>query len=369
MIKILITSVGSLVGQNILDVLESRRNYVKIIGMNSVAENHRNFRCDTVYLVPPTNQTLVFTKAFDKIFQKEQPDIVFAGRDIDVVFLAKYKEAHPETGNRIPEGNSSIAQIIYDKYESHLFAKENKLPFADTFLFRDKRDAKNLNKFIAKHGFPLVVKPRQGFGSLNVFFLTDQSKIDMIFEKGEEVLIQEYLCPDENFDKYIEEYERGLPLFFQIPEDKHYVSHIVISPDKEVLGRLSTRHNLVGGKAESTTLFKNKEIDFLVDKYVDTLISVGWKGSLNIQYKPDKDGNWKVFEMNSRMVGATSARLLLGFDEIALLINSFLPEFEFPNISQHYKQKGTILKYLKDHFVKEADVAELSKKKKWQKEY
>ncbi len=201
---------------------------------------------------------------------------------------------------------------------------------------------------------------------MNVFFLTDQSKVNAIIEKGEEVLIQEYLCPDENFDKYIAEYERGLPLFFQIPEDKHYVSHIVISPDKKVLGRLSTHHNLVGGKAESTTLFKNKEIDILVNQYVDTLISAGWIGSLNIQYKPDKDGNWKVFEMNSRMVGATSARLLLGFDEIALLINSFLPEFEFPNISQQYKQKGIVLKYLKDHFVKEEDVGELRKNKKWE---
>ena len=369
MIKILITSIGSLVGQNILDVLELRRNYVKVIGTNSVAENHRNFRCDTVYLVPPTSQTSDFTKAFDKIFQDEQPDIVFAGRDIDVVFLAKYKENHPEIGNRIPEGNSTIANIIYDKYESHLFAKKNKLPFADTLLYRDKRDVKNLNKFIAKHGFPLVVKPRKGFGSLNVFFLTDQTKADSIIEKGEEVLIQEYLSPDENFDKYIAEYERGVPLFFQIPEDKHYVSHIVISPGREVLGRISTHHNLVGGKAESTVLFKNKGIDNLVNLYTKALISAGWIGSLNLQYKPDKIGNWKVFEMNSRMVGATSSRLLLGFDEIALLINSFLPDMEFPNLSTINYKKGVVLKYLTDHFVKEEDVAVLSENNYWYKKY
>ena len=56
--KVLLTSVGSLVGQNILDVLEypgfSRRSLMRVVGSNSVPDAACNFRCDRCYLLPLT---------------------------------------------------------------------------------------------------------------------------------------------------------------------------------------------------------------------------------------------------------------------------------------------------------------------------
>ena len=48
---ILITSVGSLVGHNILESLASRRQEWRIVGVNSLALAANNFRCDAAYLV------------------------------------------------------------------------------------------------------------------------------------------------------------------------------------------------------------------------------------------------------------------------------------------------------------------------------
>lgn len=48
--KLLLMSVGSLVGQNILDSVENRHEKLYVIGINSVASNPRNFRCDITYL-------------------------------------------------------------------------------------------------------------------------------------------------------------------------------------------------------------------------------------------------------------------------------------------------------------------------------
>jgi len=367
MIKILITSVGSLVGQNILDALEFRRNNIKVIGMNSVAENQRNFRCDSVYLAPPTDQAVPFEKAFEKIFQDEQPDMVFAGRDSDVVFLSRYKEAHPEIGNRIPCGHAWIAQAAFDKYESYRFAIKHNLPFADTFLFKNGSDEAALKKFIEKHGFPLIIKPRHGFGSLNVFFLTDLEQLQALIEKDEELLVQEYLCPDKNFEKYLADYKKGMPLFFQVPENNIYISQCIISPDQKVLGIFTARYILVGGKVESTVIYQDDAVDSLMSQYVGALTSAGWKGFINIQYKPDRNGRWKVFEINLRMGGATSSRLLMGFDELGLLINAFYPEFHFPVITSSNHGEGMVLKYLRDHFLEACDVAKLKENKFWQK--
>ncbi len=58
-LRLLIVSVGSLVGQNILDSLEfpafSRRHLVFVAGTNSLVMTANNFRCDEFFLVPPTS--------------------------------------------------------------------------------------------------------------------------------------------------------------------------------------------------------------------------------------------------------------------------------------------------------------------------
>jgi len=47
-------------------------------------------------------------------------------------------------------------------------------------------------------------------------------------------------------------------------------------------------------------------------QYLLVLSAQGWLGHVNIQPKPDFDGNWKAFELNLRMSGDTSSRLQFG---------------------------------------------------------
>ena len=56
MTVLLILSVGSLVGTNILDAVEAFRPDLRVIGINSEAEALNNFRCDRVFLAPPAHQ-------------------------------------------------------------------------------------------------------------------------------------------------------------------------------------------------------------------------------------------------------------------------------------------------------------------------
>ena len=93
--KLLITSVGSLLGQNILDTIETRRSMIRVIGMNHTADNPRNFRCDKVYLVQGT-ETDQFYKEFTAIVEKENPDFILPARDGDSIFLSDYKSNRPE---------------------------------------------------------------------------------------------------------------------------------------------------------------------------------------------------------------------------------------------------------------------------------
>ncbi len=210
--KLLITSVGSLLGQNILDSIESRRNLIRVVGMNTIVENPRNFRCDTVYLVHKTNSDK-FLEDFTTIVEKEKPDFILPGRDEDCIFLSDFKSNHPEKfGKKIPFGNSLIPIVMFDKYQSHLFCKTNQLAFANSYLYTEENDREGLNDFIDKQGFPLLVKPREGFASQGVHFVLNNDQVSELVREGE-VLFQEYLGnPDEIF-KHKNLFKKGYHCF------------------------------------------------------------------------------------------------------------------------------------------------------------
>ena len=56
MTKILIISVGSLVGQNILETLNNKRKEIKVVGTDASSEAANLYRCDSAYLTPMTDE-------------------------------------------------------------------------------------------------------------------------------------------------------------------------------------------------------------------------------------------------------------------------------------------------------------------------
>lgn len=364
--KLLITSVGSLLGQNILDSIESRRNLINVIGMNTIIENPRNFRCDTVYHVNKTD-SCNFEKDFITIIEKENPDFILPGRDVDCIFLSDIKSKYPEIfGTKIPFGSSFIPRIMLDKHKSFLFCKKNQLPFADTFLYKNKNSIEGLNTFIEKHGYPLVVKPREGFGSQGVYFVLNKEQVKEA-TKDDDVLFQEYLGDPKEIFKYKNAFKRGIPLFFQVPEEKHYAAQTIIRPDGSFSEVFFTINTMVFGKNEYIEQLFNKDIEEMTYKFAKVFYKNGWYGPLNIQMKRDQKGNFKVIELSSRHTGSTSARALLGFDEIGILTDIFVSELKIPNLTRAKKVKGQIFKYLQDNLLLDYNTEILKSNKVWKK--
>lgn len=366
MIKILITSVGSLVGQNILDALENRRKHVTIIGLNSIVESQRMYRCDRAYLVPNTT-SIKFYDTFKTIVQNENPDLIVAGRDADVLFLCQYKEREGESKNLIPVGKPYLSEMMLDKFETHRFAELQDLPFAASLLYRNSSDTERLKDFIETLGFPLLVKPRQGFGSINVFIVTNQRHVDKLIKEGREVLFQEYLSPAKDLDVLEEQLTKGIPLSFQIPIHDHMVSQVIISRNGIILDYISTKQSLVMGRTEYARIYNDPNLNRMIELYAHNLADNGWWGFLNIQSRRDRFGNWKAFELNPRMSGATSTRLNLGLDELGLLLHDEKPEWHFPIVNDASLRQNHIFKYLTDHCVKDSDMAQFRKEGFWSK--
>lgn len=329
--KILLLSVGSLLGKVMLDILASRRDKLWLIGANSEAETPHLFHCDQAHLLPSITHP-DYPVAFEHLLTQCTPDIILPGRDDDVVFLAQFRAQHPEWVHAIPCGQADIARIIHDKYTCFQWAQTQGLPFAHSFLYTHPPH-ETLETFLAQVSFPLLAKPRQGFGSQGILFIENREHLERL-GSTQELLLQEYLEPPETLTPYFEQYHQGMPLFFQIPETRQFSAQGLIHPDGTLGAVCCAQSTLVMGKTTRFEHIENPALHQLFMDYATALREAGWRGVVNLQAKPHPHtGIWKAFELNLRMSGGTACRLILGFDEVGHLMRAFYPEIAFPHIS------------------------------------
>jgi carbamoyl-phosphate synthase large subunit len=363
--KLLITSVGSFLGQNILDLIEPRRHQIEVVGLNLDADNPRLFRCDRSYLVPKTEDES-YESVFKEIITLENPDITLPGRDGDCIFLADFRVKYPEIGEHsIFMGTSYIPKIMLNKYDSFKFCSYHGLPFADSFFYENKKSDEDLEVFVSKQGFPLVAKPVEGFGSHGVYYVMSNKNLDQLKSNGH-FLIQEFLGDPTDLYNYNNTFKFGLPLFFQVPEKKQFAAQTLIDSDGRVQEVCVTLNHMIQGRAEYIESFDSKEIVELVTKYAKVFYEAGWFGPTNFQLKQDKYGQWKVFELNSRLTGTSSARRYLGFDEFEKIINCFKPDLKLTKIN-FGSADVHVYKYLTDYCVHENDISNLEKNRTWKR--
>ncbi len=318
MIRIAVSSVGSLVGQNILDSLQGRRQRIEVVGINSEAAAASNFRCDRAYLAPPAASGNVYLERLASVLRDERPDLVLPGRDDDVPALAQLKEAQPQQSSCLPVGPLHLALILGDKWASREFARAHDLPYVDS---APADDAAAVGRLLASHGYPLIAKPRQGNGSRGIRIVFDDRQRQAIAALPG-YLLQPYLEPEAALMSWRDLARDGTPLF-HAPTLQQIACQAIIGPDRRMRGLLCTVVELVMGRLEPTWRLDDPGVAEVARRYAEALAAEGWVGALNLQGRRDGDGIFNVFELNGRLTGGTTARLHLGLDEVALLVEAF----------------------------------------------
>ncbi len=369
-IKILMTSIGSLVGQNIHDVLEfpdfRRREDVFLIGTNSISGSPNNFRCDKCYIVPNTN-TPEFRIKIIEIIKSESPDLILSGRDEDTETVAKILEEFPELGAKMPYGKARTLKFALDKWESWKFCQKYNLPFAETFVFGKSGDFSELEKFIQRVGYPLIAKPIQGFASKGVFFVRSLADAKVICQY-EDYMFQEYLGEADSLNGYFNQLDGLTPLFAHAPNIYHHSCHTVIAPDGTCDPIFISRNEHDSGTTIGFKKVDDLELEELTLKYIAAFHEEGGFGPLTVQYRKDRNGTWKAQEMNMRTNGNTFPRFMMGQDDLGLIMRAIFPEKAFPvYVAPKDAQKFIIGKSLKSHVMLPSDLENLTQTKFWER--
>ncbi len=319
-LRLLVLSVGTRVGQNVLTALSGRRDGLLLVATSSVTNEPALFDFDVVYRVPPTAaEAPAFEHALLDIMDRESVDLVIPCRDDDVEFLALLRERRPELAPRMLCGSAAPARVIGDKWASAQFSARHSLPFAASIIrcSDDERAA-----FVARHGFPLVAKPRRGYASLGVFMLCNEPQLRRTLDQDAYV-VQQFLGDPRTVTDYVAATEtKGIPLHHTFQGLRHSIQAL-IAPDGTTAHVMSIcivsdrrRSKWVGLDTDPAA----REIGVECAK---AFAEAGWRGPLNIQCQRAPDGQLMIHEFNARFTGATFERWLLGLDEVGAAVERF----------------------------------------------
>ncbi|MBT7040942.1 MAG: ATP-grasp domain-containing protein [Bacteroidetes bacterium] len=320
MIRILVTGVGSLLGQGILKSIQNSKLDCHIIGTDYFSSAVGLYWVNKGYLLPDILRSEIsetqWVESLIDIINKEKINIVLPGLDFEIPILARNKSTiEKQTGVVLVVSSKEIVTVADDKWETVKYLKDNNFHYPESSL----PDA--MHNFLHTNSFPLIVKPRFGHTSENVFIVKNKSQLHKAIQKCEKPIIQEYL---------------GDP-------DKEYTCGATCV-DSEIVTLISLRRTLKNGNTQQAFCEKTDEIDAYVRKLT---LSLKPYGPINFQLRLTDRGP-VVFEINPRFSGTTPIRALFGVNEVEAVINKFVGK---KNGGEYKEREGIVIRYFENQFI------------------
>jgi carbamoyl-phosphate synthase large subunit len=244
-------------------------------------------------------------------------------RDDDVEWLARFRLRHGDRGSGYLCGAPQPVEIANDKWASHAFCLQHGLPFVPSLPGTPVPvDRARVDAFIARHGLPLVAKPRRGVDSRDVVLLHTTEQVHRALARPGTV-VQQFLGKAADVEDYLAGVERdGIPLFHTFQGPKRSLQAL-IGPRGNLLHLVCTRNEMSGRNARTITLDADPDACAIGNRCAQVFAAAGWQGPLNVQCQPTSSGVLLIHEFNLRFTGATAARAWLGFDEIGAAVEAF----------------------------------------------
>ncbi|WBX76160.1 NAD-dependent epimerase/dehydratase family protein [Tenacibaculum ovolyticum] len=312
MIRVLVTCVGSGVGQSVVDSLNLKRGY-KIIGCDGNRNVYAHSFCDDFYQVRSLYADGYISEIIE-ICKEKNVDIVIPGHDHELTLFAKNLNEFESNNLKVLVSEPTITEISRDKQDWYTYFATRGCKIVPTL------SVKEFNLNIDTNIFPAIVKPSGGSASQGISII---NTVEDLKGLKEEDIIQPYLFPEVNDPNYqaiknavrngdfIQKSEISIQILFNL-ESKHTATFI-------------SKNTLKNGVPIFVDPINPETFEYLDEilKFVPFLEEKKVKGPVNIQGRITPKGLF-FFEMNMRFTGITGNRALLGFNEVDYLVRNFL---------------------------------------------
>jgi carbamoyl-phosphate synthase large subunit len=283
--RVLVTAAGSIVAQGIIKSLKLAGRYTIIsTDMSPLAAGL--YRCDAGVLVPAVSSP-DYIESIIRICNANDVQAVFCGSDDELLALAGAKEEiESRTGTKVLTGSLQALATARDKWATYEFCRANGLACAPSSL-PEGRD-----EFAREFGFPLVVKPREGYGSLHLHTVNNREEMDgaisAIEKAGWRPLVQKYLVGDE------------------------FTTGITIDRNcRYAMSSISIKKMIKHGQTYKAFIDDYRTVRRSAE---EVALKLGAAGPVNVQAKMEGDSP-VVFEINPRFSATCPMRAAAGVNE------------------------------------------------------
>ncbi|MDP2541107.1 hypothetical protein CSC81_01135 [Tenacibaculum discolor] len=311
--RVLVTCVGSGVGQSVVDSLNLSRNFY-IVGCDGNPNVYAHSFCDKFYVVKGIYEDNYIENIIENALT-EKIQIIIPGHDYELFLFSTNIDKFKSVGLEVLVSGADVIKASRNKKDWYNYFKPMGCSIVPTFEL--KEFLKNPDSSI----LPAIIKPAGGSASQGIFIINN---IDEIPEDiGNDLIIQPYLFPeksDNNYQKIKNMVDKGK--FLQMSEIS---IQLIFDKNAKFKDIFISKNVLKNGVPVHIDPIKPKEFKHLDEilKFVPVLEEKGVMGPVNIQGRVTDKGIY-FFEMNMRFTGITGNRALFGFNEVVYLVNNFL---------------------------------------------
>lgn len=191
--RVLITGVGSTTAISVIKGLKMQKEYkVSIVGIDINDKNNITGSkfCDKFFKIPPAIEEEKYVNSLTRIIKSESIDLLIPIIDIELEVIARNMSIFKEFTNVLVSSYETIV-ICNDKYKTYEFFNSIGIPTPKTLLVNSTDVNQIISKLrLANIDFPIIVKPRKGVSSRDVYEIRNEEELCLI-KRVKDPVIQE----------------------------------------------------------------------------------------------------------------------------------------------------------------------------------
>lgn len=295
LLSVLVTGAGSVYGLGIIRELKASVLPVETIAIDTNPYSLGLYFADKSFIAPRAADEESYYMFIENLCKEHQIKAIFIGSTAELPFYSRNRESlEASTGSKVFVNSPEVLELCTDKWLTMCHLSRDRFQIPATIRYPE--DAGMLSSFIESEGFPLIVKPRFGRGSVGVVLVKDKQQLDENIKGKESLIIQEYI----------------------IDEEQEFTVGICINHKGKVISKIALRRYLLEGVSIAAV---SDDYHDIADYCAVVASTLGAYGAINIQLRL-KYGKPVIFEINPRFSSSTGMRLLFGINEPESLIRS-----------------------------------------------
>jgi len=135
--------------------------------------------------IPPAMDDPAFMPFLKRVIRKYDINAIIPSTDKDLLFLSRNRDFFNKKMVKVVISDEKVIKTTSDKFSTYAFFLKNEIETPKSWLPVEMKD-------ISEDDFPVIIKPRFGIGSKNIYKISSKEELDFFVKRVEQPIIQKF---------------------------------------------------------------------------------------------------------------------------------------------------------------------------------